>query len=89
MGSRTTANFWQMFGELSLELQKQAVAAYGRFCEDPRQVGLRLKKVHPTKPVYSARVSLDYRAVGVLDGDTMVWFWIGPHRDYDALLQRL
>jgi len=45
--------------------------------------------VHPTLPVYSARVNREYRAVGVRDGDEMVWFWIGGHTEYDQLLIRL
>jgi len=45
--------------------------------------------VHPTEPVYSVRISLDYRALGVRDGDTVVWFWIGSHADHDRLLASL
>lgn len=40
-------------------------------------------------PVYSVRIDLDWRAVGVLQGDTMVWFWIGSHGDYERLLSKL
>jgi hypothetical protein len=42
--------------------------------------------VHPTRPIYSARVTLGYRALGVRDGDTMIWFWIGSHSDYDGMI---
>jgi hypothetical protein len=38
---------------------------------------------------YSARVGIGYRAVGVLDGDTITWFWIGSHANYDRLLENL
>jgi hypothetical protein len=34
----------------------------------------------------SARVGLQYRAVGELVGDTITWFWIGSHDEYDRLL---
>ena len=37
--------------------------------------------------IYAVRVDLDWRAVGVLRGDTLVWFWVGPHRHYEALLK--
>jgi hypothetical protein len=47
---------------------------------------LRFKHVHPTEPIYSVRISLDYRALGVLQDDDIVWFWIGSHADYDKLL---
>jgi hypothetical protein len=45
--------------------------------------------IHTTRPIYSARVGLGYRALAVLDGDLAVWFWIGTHADYDRLLRSL
>jgi hypothetical protein len=45
--------------------------------------------VHPDPPTYSARVGIGCRAVGVLDGDTVIWFWIGTHAEYDRLLEHL
>jgi hypothetical protein len=32
---------------------------------------------------------MHYRAVGILDGDSIVWYWIGSHADYDGLLRQL
>ena len=40
----------------------------------PVTPGLRFKRVHRTEPVYSVRVSQGYRAVGVLQGDAIIWF---------------
>jgi len=34
-------------------------------------------------------VGIGYRAVGVLDGNTIVWYWIGTHADYDQLLKQV
>jgi hypothetical protein len=34
-------------------------------------------------------VTLGYRAVGVREGGTIIWFWIGPHAEYERLLSRL
>jgi hypothetical protein len=50
---------------------------------------LRFKKVHARLPIYSVRVDLNWRAVGVLDGETVLWFWVGPHSEYEALLKAL
>jgi hypothetical protein len=42
------------------------------------------------RPVYSARVGRNYRVVGLLeDDDVIVWFWIGPHEQYETLLAKL
>jgi hypothetical protein len=27
--------------------------------------------------------------VGIVDGDAVIWFWIGSHANYDRLLTRL
>lgn len=32
---------------------------------------------------------MKHRAVGVLEGDAVTWFWIGTHSEYDALLKAL
>jgi hypothetical protein len=50
---------------------------------------LRFKRVRPTEPIYSVRISQDYRALGVSEDDTMIRFWIGSHADYDDLISRL
>lgn len=40
------------------------------------------------QPVYSARVGLGHRALGLWEGDTITWLWMGSHAEYDALLAR-
>ena len=89
MNSRTTRRFRELFAALPVQVQSQARAAYRLFRTDPSHPGLRLKQVHDDPPTYSARVGISYRAVGVLDGDTVIWFWIGSHADYDRLLEML
>ena len=89
MNSRTTRQFRELLAALPANVRRQAREAYRLFRQDPSHPGLRFKKVHDDPPIYSARVGIAYRAAGVLDGDTVVWFWIGSHADYDKLLARL
>ena len=89
MKSRTTVKFRQAFAKLPGEVQKQARTAYRLFKKNPSHPSLRFKKVHQKLPIYSARITRDYRAVGQLDGETVVWFWIGSHTDYEKLLYGL
>jgi hypothetical protein len=35
------------------------------------------------------RVTLGYRALGLLEGEEVTWFWIGAHAEYDRLLDKL
>ena len=87
MKSRTTRRFRKAFAKLPSEIQQQAREAYRRFQEDPNHPGLRFKKVHPRKRIYSVRISTQYRALGVREGEEIVWFWIGSHDDYSELLK--
>jgi hypothetical protein len=32
------------------------------------------------------RVGIAYHALGVEDGGTIVWFWIGNHDEYEQLI---
>jgi hypothetical protein len=87
--SRTTARFREAFAGLPTAVQEQARRAYRQFHQNPQHPGLRFRQVHLNPPVFSARVGIHYRAVAVRDGDVWVWFWIGPHTEYDALLAQL
>jgi hypothetical protein len=35
---------------------------------------------------WSARVGIRYRALAIEVDEGLVWFWIGSHADYDALI---
>jgi hypothetical protein len=87
--SRTTRRFREAFRELPARVQEQVRQAYARFREDPAHPGLRFKKVHAKANVYSVRITRDIRALGVVTGDEVVWFWIGSHDDYERLLEQV
>jgi hypothetical protein len=41
-------------------------------------------------PLRSVRMTASYRAVGVrVDDDSIVWFFIGTHAEYERLLANL
>lgn len=89
MNSRTTRRFRELFAALPAHIQRQSRDAYRLFRENSSHPGLHFKRVHADPPTYSARVGLGYRAAGILDGDTVVWFWIGTHSEYDRVLEKL
>jgi hypothetical protein len=84
--SRTTRSFRAAFATLPFEIQSRARQAYQLFRDHPDHPSLRFKKVLQSENVYSVRIGLGYRALGVLDRSTIVWFWIGSHADYDRLI---
>ena len=89
MRSRTTRRFRRAFSHLPEPIKERAREAYQRFVENPDHPGLRFKRIYSTEPGYSVRVTKDYRALGLLEVDTIIWFWIGLHTDYDELVSRL
>ena len=89
MNSRTTQRFRSCFGQLPPDIQRRAREAYGRFLENPSHPSLRFKRVHNVQAIYSVRITLEYRALGLRDGDDMIWFWIGHHDEYERLLNSL
>jgi hypothetical protein len=89
MNSRTTKRFRELFAALPARVKEQARQAYRLFRQNPSHPGLRFKQVHADPPIYSARVGISHRAAGVVDGNTVIWYWIGSHADYDALLKQL
>jgi hypothetical protein len=89
MNSRTTRRFRELLAALPEHVQKQAREAHRLFRANPHHPGLHFKRLRPDPPIYSARVGIGYRAVGLLDGDAIVWYWIGSHAEYDLLLKQL
>ena len=88
MISRTTERIRKALAALPVNVRAQARLAYRLFQQDPRHPGLQFKQVHASRPIYSARIGLGYRALGVRDGDLIVWFWIGSHAEYDRLISQ-
>ena len=72
-----------------MHAQRKAREAYKLWKDDPYNSTLQFKQVHAGRPIYSVRVGIGWRALGVKDGDDVVWFWIGSHADYDKLLSHL
>lgn len=89
MKSITTKSFRDLLSQLPIDIQEKANDAYLQFQQNLNHPSLRFKKVHSSLPIYSARITKNYRAVGQLDGDVVIWFWIGSHREYERLLSQL
>ena len=88
MKSVATDEFRDRLGRLPGPVRQQASRAYALWRIDPHHPGLQFKRVSPRQPVYSARVGLGHRALGLWEGDTITWLWMGSHAEYDALLAR-
>jgi hypothetical protein len=75
--------FWQHYEALPPAVRTSADAAYALLAANPRHPSLHLKKVGP---FWSARASKGYRALAREVDDGLLWFWIGPHSEYERFL---
>ena len=89
MNSHVTEDFVARFADLPDAVKVQARKAYRLWRQNPSHPSLHFKRVHSSEPIYSVRISLGWRALGLRECDAMFWFWIGSHADYDRLLQQL
>jgi plasmid maintenance system killer protein len=80
-----TEEYHALFAKLPQNVQKQARKANRLFEVNPYYPSLRFKCIDKEKSWYSVRVNESYRVVGIKEGDTIFWFFIGKHSDYDHL----
>lgn len=89
MISRITQEFKNLFLKLPKEIQSIAKNKFKIWKEHPNHQSLRFKQIHSKKKIYSLRISIDYRALGVKAEDVIIWFWIGSHSDYEKIIKKL
>lgn len=82
----TLPRFWQHYRALPRDVQELADKNFQLLKADPRHPSLHFKKVGKGKQLWSVRVGRQYRALGRDKPEGIVWFWIGPHTEYDKLL---
>jgi hypothetical protein len=76
--------FWQAYAKLPEIIRALADKNYALLRENPQHPSLHFKK---TGRFWSVRIGLRYRALAVEADGGMLWFWIGSHADYDALIK--
>ncbi len=85
MTHHTSSRFWVQYETLPASVRTQADKQFALLKANPSHPSLRLKKVGR---FWSARVNAEIRALAVQVEDTLVWFWIGNHREYDRLIKK-
>jgi len=86
--SELTEDFLAHFRKLPGRIQQQARKNYRLWKANPRHPGIDFKRVGINAPIYSVRIGIGWRALGLKQRDTILWFWIGPHAEYDRLLKQ-
>lgn len=83
MKSATLPSFWTAYQTLDEPVKRAARKAYRLWAENPFHPSLHFKCINQEEDIWGVRVTLGYRAVGVLEGDTVTWFWVGSHNEYE------
>lgn len=85
MKSKTTPAFRRAYRKLPKDVQVEAQKAYKLWKTNPNHNSLNFELISadPPPPLWSVRISLHYRALGIRQSDTMIWVWIGTHSEYE------
>ena len=78
-------SFWEAYDKLPQNIRALADRSYALLKSNPRHPSLQLKRVGR---FWSVRIGDRYRALAVEADPGLLWFWIGSHADYDALIAR-
>ena len=82
----TVDSFWNAFYKLPDEIQNISRKKFVIWKQNPFHPSLRFKCVNAAHNIWSVRVSRDYRALGVMNINEIVWYWIGSHTEYEKLI---
>jgi hypothetical protein len=77
------ARFWAAYRALPSKVRAVADKNYSLLRDDPRHPSLQFKRIGR---YWSVRAGIDYRALAIEAEDGLIWFWIGPHGEYDKII---
>ena len=83
MKSATLPSFWETYKLLDFQTRQRARKIYFLWRDNPFHPSLHFKCINREENIWSIRISLNYRALGILEKDTVTWFWIGSHQQYE------
>ena len=88
MEHRATAAFWYEYRKLLPDIQRRAGKQFSLLKSDPQHRSLQFKKIGDRQglEIWSARVTLSFRALAIKRDYGFLWFWIGNHETYEAII---
>ena len=86
MKSHITSDFKKCFEKLPERIKQLAKKNYKIWQKEPNYPSLVFKRVSKKYPIYSIRIGLGWRALGIKREETIIWLWIGSHADYEKLI---
>jgi hypothetical protein len=86
MNHCTLPRFWQLYHQLPKEARELADKNFDLLKSNPHHPSLHFKKVNDAEKLWSVRVGIQYRALGIEKPDGILWIWIGTHAEYNKLI---
>jgi hypothetical protein len=86
--SHLTKNFVKLYGALPEKVKIIARKNYKIWKKNPSHPSINFKEIKEQAGVYSIRIGLGWRALGVIQNDSIIWFWIGSHSDYNKMISK-
>jgi hypothetical protein len=85
---RTNADFWKDYRPSPADSRSRADKQFALLNANPRHPSVQFKKLTERggQELWSARVTLKYRALAVKINDDYLWFWIGEHDAYQGMI---
>lgn len=76
------------YDHLSDEIRARSDKQFALLKENPQHPSLQFKKLGERHghEIWSARITLKYRALAIKRPNGYLWFWIGDHKAYDLLI---
>ena len=87
MISHINSKWKKVYKSLPSQIRTVAKKQYRLFKDDPYHASLHFKRVHSSRPIFSARINQNYRTLGIVKDNDIIWFWIGSHDDYNRLIK--
>jgi hypothetical protein len=90
MRSSRTKDFAKLFIKLPQHIKETAKKNYELWKDNPSHPSLEFKEIIHSQNIWSVRVGIGWRALGVIkpQESKIVWFWIGSHAEYDNILKK-
>lgn len=87
MNNRRRREWHTQLSKLPPHVAALADKAFALFVKNPGHPSLRFDTMgyrRRADTCVEVTITMDYRTVAYVDGDTYVWFWIGTHNDFNT-----
>lgn len=88
MQHRAATDFWQQYRALPHEVRARADKQFSLLKANLHHPSLQFKRVGKRHgwEIWSARVHIEPPRPAIKRADGFLWFWIGDHKAYEALI---